>query len=92
MGIFSQTAGSTCEFWVNPVNFTFRCAGDPHSDDDQNMGGVAPGLGRIAASGCRSSTHAYHINRSEVKPDLNTKSALANLKVSPLQSALKIKL
>jgi hypothetical protein len=22
MGIFSQTAGSTCEFWVNPVNFT----------------------------------------------------------------------
>ena len=23
--------------------------------------GVAPGLGCIAASGCRSSTHAYHI-------------------------------
>jgi hypothetical protein len=23
MGIFSQTAGSTCEFWVNPVIFTF---------------------------------------------------------------------
>jgi hypothetical protein len=23
IGIFSQTAGSTCEFWVNPVNFTF---------------------------------------------------------------------
>jgi hypothetical protein len=23
MGIFSQTAGSTCEFWVNPVDFTF---------------------------------------------------------------------
>jgi hypothetical protein len=22
MGISSQTAGSTCEFWVNPVNFT----------------------------------------------------------------------
>jgi hypothetical protein len=24
VGIFSQTAGSTCKFWVNPVNFTFR--------------------------------------------------------------------
>ena len=24
IGIFSQTAGSTCEFWVNPVNFTFE--------------------------------------------------------------------
>ena len=23
IGIFSQTAGSTCEVWVNPVNFTF---------------------------------------------------------------------
>jgi hypothetical protein len=23
IGIFSQTAGSTCKFWVNPVNFTF---------------------------------------------------------------------
>jgi hypothetical protein len=26
IGIFSQTAGSTCEFWVNPVNFTL----EPH--------------------------------------------------------------
>jgi hypothetical protein len=25
IGLFSQTAGSTCEFWVNPVNFTFTC-------------------------------------------------------------------
>jgi hypothetical protein len=24
--IFSQTAGSTCEFWVNPVNFTLGLA------------------------------------------------------------------
>jgi hypothetical protein len=24
IGIFSQTAGLICEFWVNPVNFTFR--------------------------------------------------------------------
>jgi hypothetical protein len=24
VGIFSQTSGSTCEFWVNPVDFTFR--------------------------------------------------------------------
>jgi hypothetical protein len=24
--IFSQTAGSTCEFWVNPVNFTFQAS------------------------------------------------------------------
>ena len=23
MGNFSRTAGSTCEFWANPVNFTF---------------------------------------------------------------------
>ena len=23
IGIFSQTAGSTCKFWVNPVDFTF---------------------------------------------------------------------
>jgi hypothetical protein len=26
IGIFSQTSGSTCEFWVNPVNFTFNRA------------------------------------------------------------------
>jgi hypothetical protein len=25
--IFSQTAGSTCEFWANPVNFTSTCLG-----------------------------------------------------------------
>ena len=24
IGIFSQTAGSTCEFWANPVDFTLR--------------------------------------------------------------------
>jgi len=24
MGILSQTAGSTCEFWTNPVFFTLR--------------------------------------------------------------------
>ena len=24
MGNFGKTAGSTCEFWVNPVNFTLR--------------------------------------------------------------------
>jgi hypothetical protein len=24
IGIFSQTSGPTCEFWVSPVNFTFR--------------------------------------------------------------------
>ena len=23
IGIYSQTAGSTCEFWVNRMNFTF---------------------------------------------------------------------
>ena len=28
IGIFSQTAGSACEFWVNPVNFTLRLALD----------------------------------------------------------------
>jgi hypothetical protein len=27
IGIFSQTAGSTCECWVNPVTFTFREGG-----------------------------------------------------------------
>ena len=33
IGIFSQTAGSTCEFWVNPVNFTFRHdGGRPRGD------------------------------------------------------------
>jgi hypothetical protein len=26
MGIFSQTAGSTYKFWVNPVNFTLPTA------------------------------------------------------------------
>jgi hypothetical protein len=24
IGMFSQTDGSTCEFWVNPVNFTLQ--------------------------------------------------------------------
>jgi hypothetical protein len=28
--IFSHTAGSTCEFWVNPVNFTLQ--GLPNTD------------------------------------------------------------
>jgi hypothetical protein len=27
IGIFSQTAGSTCEFWVNPVDFTLASLG-----------------------------------------------------------------
>ena len=26
-GILGQTAGSTCKFWVSPVNFTVRSAG-----------------------------------------------------------------
>ena len=25
IGIFSQTAGLACEFWVNPVDFTLLC-------------------------------------------------------------------
>jgi hypothetical protein len=29
MGILSQTAGSTCEYWVNPVNFTFGAFDEP---------------------------------------------------------------
>ena len=39
IGIFTQTAGSTCEFWVNPVNFTFHVAGlerrAAHAVDEQ---------------------------------------------------------
>jgi hypothetical protein len=32
IGIFSQTAGSTCEFWVNPVNYTFwPCGAGPRA-------------------------------------------------------------
>jgi hypothetical protein len=31
IGISSQTAGSTCEFWVNPVNFTFWAPRDCRS-------------------------------------------------------------
>ena len=27
IGIFSQIAGTSCEFWVNPVNFTFQACG-----------------------------------------------------------------
>jgi hypothetical protein len=29
IGTFSQTAGSTCKFWVNPVNVTFRPSPPP---------------------------------------------------------------
>jgi hypothetical protein len=34
MGIFSQTSGSTCEFWVNPVKFTVQVDGQPSDGND----------------------------------------------------------
>jgi hypothetical protein len=36
IGIFSQTAGSTCEFWVNPVNFTLAAAATPRRAPRRN--------------------------------------------------------
>jgi hypothetical protein len=42
IGISSQTAGSTCEFWVNPVNFTFSGNSENTitADGDYNSGAM----------------------------------------------------
>jgi hypothetical protein len=47
IGIFSQTAGSTCEFWVNPVNFTFGLK-KPTLFNGKRLTALLLGLGALA--------------------------------------------
>jgi hypothetical protein len=61
--VFSQTAGSTCEFWVNPVNSTFRHALPPPARRERAASGAGRGVelrhqpGRLAERLARPALH-----------------------------------
>jgi hypothetical protein len=50
MGTFSHTARSTCEFWVNPVNFTFA-GRERRSDDHGKSWRMTAEFGQSSAEG-----------------------------------------
>jgi hypothetical protein len=45
IGIFSQTAGSTCEFWANPVNFTCQVYVLEQADEADNANAIEVATG-----------------------------------------------